>query len=70
MASPNVPARSMTQTARTAAVGQRAPRATLIVRTVPAVRERVIRRAGVEETAVPAVPGRLAEAPLQEKPAR
>ena len=69
MASLNVPARSMTQTARTAAVGQRAPRATTIVQTVPAVRERVIRRAGVEETVLQAVPGRLAEAPLQEKPA-
>ncbi len=69
MARLNVPARSMTQTARTAADGQRAARATVIVRTAPAVRARVIRRPGVEETAVQAVPGRLAEAPLQEKAA-
>ncbi len=68
MASLNVPARSMTQTARTAAVGQRVARATPSVRMVPAVRERVIRLAGVEETVLQAVPGRLAEAPLQEKP--
>jgi hypothetical protein len=68
MASLNVPARSMTQTARTAAVGQRAPRATPIVQAVPAVRDRVILQAGVAGTAVQAVPVRLAEAPLQEKP--
>lgn len=68
MASLNVPARSMTQTARTAAVGQRAARATPIVRTVPAVRERVILQVGLAGTVLQTVPARLAEAPLQEKP--
>ena len=68
MASLNVPARSMTQTARTAAVGQRARRAIPIVRAVPAVRERAILQVGLAGTVLQTVPVRLAEAPLPERP--